>query len=76
LVSNPHLGSKTKTVLMSVSGLLCGVASLAKGQICRLQFLLAPARAVILGSDSCMTHDSRLLQSEEPDPRSSVAVHY
>jgi hypothetical protein len=38
-----------------------GPLSLTRGQICRLQLLLALASAVILGSESCGTHDHILL---------------
>jgi hypothetical protein len=39
----------------------CGAPSLRRGRICRLQLLLVLASTVILGSDSCRTHDHILL---------------
>jgi hypothetical protein len=53
----------------------CGAPSLTRGQVCRLQLLLALASAVILGSESYGTHDHILLplirdstKLEEQDP--------
>jgi hypothetical protein len=40
---------------------LCGALSLTRGQVCRLQFLLALASAVIFGSESRGTRDHILL---------------
>jgi hypothetical protein len=39
----------------------CGALSLTRGWVCHLQLLLALASAVILGSESCGTHDQILL---------------
>jgi hypothetical protein len=39
----------------------CGALSLTRGRVCRLQLLLALARAVPLGSESCGTRDHILL---------------
>jgi hypothetical protein len=39
----------------------CGALSLTRGQVCRLQLLLALASAVILGSESLETRDHILL---------------
>jgi hypothetical protein len=40
---------------------LCGAPSLTRGWVCRLQLLLDLTSAVILGSESCRTHDHILL---------------
>jgi hypothetical protein len=52
------------------------ISCLTRGLICRVQLLLALARAVILGSESRGTHDHillsqipRLVQPGGPDPR-------
>jgi hypothetical protein len=53
---------------------ICGyspyvTSSLTIGWVCRLQLLLALARAVILGSESCEDHEHILLsQIQEPPP--------
>jgi hypothetical protein len=63
-----QLGPKTRLLLLSVVFWWCGVSSLTKGRVCRLQLLLAFAGAVILGSESCGTHDSILLSEIRHSP--------
>jgi hypothetical protein len=55
LVSCPHLGTKTRLLLLSDS---CGRT---RGRACRLQLLLVLASVVILGSESSGTHEHILL---------------
>jgi hypothetical protein len=47
------------------------VPSLTRGRVCRLEFLLALARAVLLRSESCGTSDRILLVSDSRLPFSS-----
>jgi hypothetical protein len=44
----------------------CGALSLTRGRVCRLQLLLALARAVILGSECRGTREGRILEIENP----------
>jgi hypothetical protein len=46
----------------------CGAPSLRRGRVCILQLLLALDIAVILGSDSCGTHDHILLSQIRHSP--------
>jgi hypothetical protein len=52
----------TRFLLLSDScGFVCGPLSLTRGPVCRLQFLLALASTVILGSESHVTRNHILL---------------
>jgi hypothetical protein len=72
LMSSPHLGPKTRFLLLSDSCKFVDVGppSRQRGRICRLQLLLVLAITVILGSESCRTHDHVLLSQirESPPP--------
>jgi hypothetical protein len=46
----------------------CGALSLTRERVCRLQFLLVLARAVILGSKSSGSHDHILLSQTRDSP--------
>jgi hypothetical protein len=46
----------------------CGVLSLTRGRVCRLQLLLVLASAVILGSEPRGTHDHILLSQIRDSP--------
>jgi hypothetical protein len=46
----------------------CGVLSLTRGRVCRLQLLLVPASAVIIGSESRGTRDHILLSQIRDSP--------
>jgi hypothetical protein len=62
LEQSPHLGFKTRSLLLSDS---CGFVdvgrSLTRGRVCRLKLLLALISAVILRSESRGTRDQMLL---------------
>jgi hypothetical protein len=47
---------------------LCVTSSLSRGWVCRLHLLLVLARAVILRSESCGTHDRTLLSQIRDSP--------
>jgi hypothetical protein len=59
----PHLGPKTKFLLLSDSyGFVdVGIPSVTRGGVSRLQFVLVLASAVILWSESHRIHDYILL---------------
>jgi hypothetical protein len=65
----PHLGLKTRFLLLSGSWRVCwcGAPSLTRGQVCRLQLLLVLSSALILGSESRGNHEQILL-SQIRDP--------
>jgi hypothetical protein len=78
LVVKPHLGPKTRFLLLSRQFRVCWckAPSLTRGRICRLQLLLTRTRAVILGftvpRDSWpyfTVSDSKLPQPGGPGPR-------
>jgi hypothetical protein len=52
----------------------CGTPSLTRGRVCRLQLLLALARAVILWSESKGTHDHILLSQIRDSPNLECQV--
>jgi hypothetical protein len=67
----PPSGAQDKTfvTVRQLRLFLCGPSSLMIGQVCRLQLLLALASAVILGSESCGTHDLiYCLRIKDPPP--------
>jgi hypothetical protein len=70
LVLSPHLGPKTRFLLLSDScGFVdIGAPSLARGRVCHLQLLLVHASAIIFGSVSRGTHDHILLSRFETPP--------
>jgi hypothetical protein len=72
----PHLGSKTRFLLLSGScGFVgCEAHSLTGGRVCRLELLLALARAVILGSESRGTHDRILLSRIQGSPLTATQI--
>jgi hypothetical protein len=53
----------------------CGVLSLTRERVCRLQLLLVLASAVILGSESGGTHDHILLSQIRDSPNLEGQVH-
>jgi hypothetical protein len=59
----PHLGLMTSYLLLfdSYRLVFCGAPSLTRGQVCRLQLLLALAGAASLGSESLGTRNHILL---------------
>jgi hypothetical protein len=62
LVPSPILGPRPDSCYcQTVDGLLIWAPSLTRGWVYRLQLLLAPASAVILGSESRRTQDNILL---------------
>jgi hypothetical protein len=69
LVSSSHLRPTTRIFsCQKFNGFWCGALSLTRGRVCRLQLLLLLARAVILGSESCGTHDHTLLSQIRDSP--------
>jgi hypothetical protein len=63
-------------ITLSCGFFLCGALSLTRGQVCRLQSLLALASAVVLGSDSRGTRDIFLsLIRDSVNLEGQVPVH-
>jgi hypothetical protein len=61
-MSSPHLGPKTRFLLLSDSGgFVDAWRPLTRGRVCRLQLLLVFVSAVILGSESHGTQNHILL---------------